>query len=126
MINAGYTPAMRLLSRAQFRRVFDRGRSRGDKRLVVYACPRPKGEENESTRIGLTVSGKFGNSPLRNLFKRRVREAFRQNRNRLPAGHDLVVLPVGRGTVPDFADMEKSLVRLAGQAADLLKLRGMR
>ena len=117
---------MRLLSRPQFRRVFDRGRSRGDQRLIVYACPRPEGEEDETPRLGLTVGGKFGNSPLRNLFKRRVREAFRLNRSRLPIGHDLVVLPVGRGSVPDFADIEQSLIRLATQAAEYLKRKGMR
>jgi ribonuclease P protein component len=123
---AAFTSAMRLLSRPQFRRVFDRGRSRGDQRLIVYACPRLPGEENETPRLGLTVSGKFGNSPLRNLFKRRVREAFRLNRARLPAGHDLVVLPVGRGSVPDLAGIEESLTRLAGQAAECLRERGMR
>ncbi len=124
--NAQFPPAMRLLSRPQFRRVFDRGRSRGDRRLIVYVCPREEPGPDHFPRLGLTVSGKFGNSPLRNRFKRRVREAFRLNRSRLPAGHDLVVLPVGRGAAPDYADIEQSLVRLAGEAADLLRLKGMR
>ena len=122
----GYSPAMRLLKRPQFRRVFDHGRSRGDTRLIVYICPRETASDDALPRLGLTVGGKFGDSPLRNRFKRRVREAFRQNRTRLPAGHDLVVLPVGRGTAPPYADIEESLVRLAGQAADLLRLKGMR
>ena len=121
-----FTPAMRLIKRPQFRRVFERGRSRGDGSLIVYACPRKAGEEDEPSRIGLTVGRKFGNSPLRNLFKRRVREAFRQNIRRLPAGHDLVVLPVGRGSAPEYAVIEESLVRLAGQAAQLVERRGLR
>ncbi len=117
---------MRLLKRPQFRRVFERGRSRGDEGLIVYVCPRRTGEEGRPTRIGLTVGRKFGNSPLRNLFKRRVREAFRQNIGRLPEGHDLVVLPVGRGSAPEYAVIEESLVRLANQAARLVERRGLR
>jgi ribonuclease P protein component len=121
-----YTPAMRLLRRPQFRRVFDRGRSRGDKRLIVYVCPQEESREGDPTRLGLTVGRKFGNSPLRNLFKRRVREAFRLNRSRLPPGMDLVILPAGRGAAPEYKAIEESLVRLAGQAAELVRLKGLR
>ncbi len=46
-----------------------------------------------ASRVGIVVSRKFGHAVKRNLFKRRVREIFRQNKNLLPRGWDFVVLP---------------------------------
>ena len=57
MRNHTFTPAMRLLKRPQFRRVFERGRSRGDQRLIVYVCPRLTDEEGDV--IPLKVGNTF-------------------------------------------------------------------
>jgi ribonuclease P protein component len=122
-MDAPFPPEFRLLKRPEFRRVFDRGRSRADKRIVLYACPR---DEGGPSRIGLTVGRKFGNSPLRNKFKRRVREAFRIHHAEIAEGHDFIVLPVGRGTVLEFADLEESLLRLSEAAVRLVRERGPR
>ena len=112
----------RLLNSWQFRRVFDRGRSRSDRLLIVYVCPREEGEEG--TRLGLVVGRRYGNSPKRNAWKRRVREAFRARRPGLPPDHDLVVLPVGRGEVPQTAKVAESLVRVAQVAAQAYVAKG--
>ncbi len=44
------------------------------------------------SRLGLVVSKKVGNSCVRNLVKRRIREYFRLNRRGLPVGMDIVVV----------------------------------
>ena len=44
------------------------------------------------TRLGVTVSRKVGNAVIRNKVKRRLRESFRQQKARLPAGFDLVLI----------------------------------
>lgn len=44
------------------------------------------------SRIGVTVSGKVGNSVIRNRIKRRVREFFRRRRAVLPQGVDFLVI----------------------------------
>lgn len=46
---------------------------------------------DEITKLGVTVSKKYGNAVERARFKRMVREAFRLSRHRLPEGMDLIV-----------------------------------
>ena len=53
---------------------------------------------------------------VRNRFKRLLREAFRLNREKLPAGIDLIVIP--RSAAPrELAPLAESLVRLSARAA---------
>lgn len=54
-------------------------------------------------RLGITVSKKFGPAHQRNLFKRRVREAFRLSH--LPPGMTLHVTPQQNEAVPSLAEL---------------------
>jgi len=67
-------------------------------------------------RLGLSVSRKLGNAVVRNRWKRRLREAFRLEQTRLPAGLDLIVIPRAT-TEPEFASLRRSLVSLAARIA---------
>ena len=101
--------------------MFDRGRSSSDGRLVVYARPR---DEPGPTRLGLVVGKRFGPAHRRNLFKRRVREAFRTQRTKLPEGHDLVVLPGKAGDSVGYGEIAESLLVSARRAAKAYAARG--
>jgi ribonuclease P protein component len=68
----------------------------------------------------LSVSRLVGNAVQRNEWKRRIREAFRQCKDRLPAGVDLVVRPQ-KGAVCDFAGIAQSLPALARRIARRLE-----
>ena len=89
---AGFPPAARILSPSDFARVFALRRSAASGPLVLYA--RPAVNSTQSARLGLSVSSRIGNAVVRNRWKRRLREAFRQVRARagLPAGNDFVIV----------------------------------
>jgi ribonuclease P protein component len=95
-----------------FRRVFERRRSVSDSWLIVYAC------ENglPYSRLGLSVSRKFGQATHRNRLRRLYREAFRTTRHEMPTGLDLVLIP-RTSEAPPLAELQRALPRLAAQLA---------
>jgi ribonuclease P protein component len=74
---------------ADFRRVYERRCAASDAWLLIYACP----NDLAYSRLGLSVSRKYGTAPARNRLRRLYREAFRLTRQLLPAGLDLVLVP---------------------------------
>ena len=94
-----------------FRTVYREGRSVADRNLVIYA--RKNG--SESSRIGISVSKKTGNSVKRHLFKRRIREIYRLRETSLSRGIDYVV--IARTGAPDrsYEELLASFDRLMGR-----------
>jgi ribonuclease P protein component len=97
-----------LRSGVDFRRVYDVKCSAADGRIVVYAARNTL----DHSRIGLSVSRKVGNAVVRNRCRRLLREAFRLEREALPDGVDLVVIPRHQWD-SGLAGLRESLVQLA-------------
>jgi len=82
----------RLSRSAEFDRVFRQGRSHANRVLVLYGFPRADAAPGEEPRLGLSVSRRVGGAVERNHVKRLLREAFEQEAERIPPGHDVVLV----------------------------------
>ncbi|HZO05503.1 MAG TPA: ribonuclease P protein component [Solirubrobacterales bacterium] len=94
----------RRLSRSgEFDRVYRDGSSHATRYLVLYTFPR-RDESGDDVRLGVSVSRKVGGAVERNKAKRALREAFWSLSDRLPEGHDFVV--VARGEINELVDRD--------------------
>jgi ribonuclease P protein component len=101
---------LRIKRQTDFDRVFENGAVASDAQLVVHGVKNELGV----SRLGLSISKKVGNSPVRNCWKRLIREAFRTNKSAMPSSFDFVVRP-RRGALPEFSLVAASLPKLAKQ-----------
>ena len=89
---AGFPKTQRLLTSAEFKNTLD-----GSGLKVVchdFVIVASTATSARHARLGLVVSGKVGNSVIRNRIKRSVRALFSDELSELPllAGRDLVVI----------------------------------
>lgn len=94
----------RRLSRSgEFDRVYRDGSSHATRYLVLYTFPRDEGDRGE-IRLGVSVSRRVGGAVERNRVKRALREAFWGLGDRLPPGHDFVI--VAKGDLAELVERE--------------------
>ena len=95
---------------AEFQQVYDHRRSAANSGMILY------GKDNglAYSRIGLSVSRKFGGAVQRNRLRRLYREAFRLLKEQLPLGLDLVLIPRSQAE-PTLEEVKKSLQSLVKQ-----------
>lgn len=102
---------MRLLKRSQFLRL-NRGAARYIGRYIIVDT---LANTQPHTRLGVTVTKKFGNACKRNRFKRIVREAFRLSQHEMPSSLDLVVKPRTYAQKASMDDVKQDLLQLLSQ-----------
>src|SRR5580765_1395254 len=110
-MNFRFRKAEHLRSPADFRKVYARRCAASDAWLLVQACPNGL----PFSRLGLSVSRKFGNAVRRNRLRRLYREAFRLTRAQMPVGLDLVLIP-RRSEDPPLVTLTNVLPKLVRQA----------
>ncbi len=105
----GFRSEDRLRRRADFLRCYRTGRRRTGSLSILYFVPNSTGRP----RLGVTASRKVGNSVVRHLLKRRIRETYRrwQGRGELPS-LDLVVHLKPEAAKADPRTFIEDLVRL--------------
>ena len=73
---------------SEFQKVYKNGKSYANKHLVMYVLKNDK----KTSRIGISVSKKVGNSVVRHRMTRLVRECFRLNEDDIKENVDIVVV----------------------------------
>jgi len=110
-----FPKSRRLLTQADFQRVYDRGVHCNDRTLVLNICSNGL----DHNRLGLSISKQVGNAVVRNHWKRRIREAFRCSQQDHHEGVDIVVRP-HRNAICDSQAINTSLHQLILQAIQQL------
>ena len=93
------------------RRLYARGRSAVGPAMVLY-CRKNGREEN---RLGFTVGTKLGGAVVRNRVRRRLREIYRLNEDKLRPGYDIVVVARVRAVHSRFDQLERQFLSLASK-----------
>ncbi|MBR6812135.1 MAG: ribonuclease P protein component [Oscillospiraceae bacterium] len=100
----------------EFKRLYAKGRSCVTPCVVVY-CRKNRGGSN---RLGLTVRTKVGKAVVRNRVRRRLREIYRLNEQRLRSGFDIVIVARVRAVNVSYRELEAAVMK-AFRSLDLLQ-----
>ena len=92
----------------EFRRLYSKGTSAGTSRIVLY-CRKNRLPVN---RLGLTVSTKIGKAVQRNRIRRRFREIYRLNEEKLSQGWDIVLVARGKSRYSEYGQLEADFLYL--------------
>jgi ribonuclease P protein component len=82
-----FPKSRRIVSNVQFKDILANGRRVRDELLNLYIAQNNCG----CPRLGISVGKACGDAVARNRLKRLIREAFRRNQDKIPAGCDYVV-----------------------------------
>ncbi len=125
--NFRFPRKLRLLRTADFQRVYKQRQSVAGGPLIIYGAQQAMSLAHP--RIGISVSRRVGNAVVRNQWKRRLREAFRQVRSEVVENNIDVIVVVRASGKPStgqkaMQDMERDLVALINRV--ILKIRTSR
>lgn len=95
----------------EFRRLYSKGESAVSPYEVVYC--RKNGRD--CNRLGFTVSTKLGKAVVRNRIRRRYKEIYRLNEDKLKKGYDIVVVARSKSKDAEFSRLEADFIRLCGK-----------
>ncbi|HLI62153.1 MAG TPA: ribonuclease P protein component [Terriglobales bacterium] len=102
--------SQRLLKRADFQRVYQKGRRQFTGNMTVFFLPREAGSAG-GLRVGLTVGKILGGAVERNRIKRRMREAVRLSSAACEAPVDVIFHPRKNVLHLPFAELLREVVR---------------
>ena len=103
---------MTLKKNYEFRRLYHKGRSAVTPYLVVYTM---KARGQNACRVGFTVSVKLGKAVVRNRVRRRLREIYRLNSDKLRPGTEMVIVARAKCVNAKYSAIEKAFISACRQ-----------
>lgn len=95
----------RLRNNREFKIVYNKGRNFWNRNLILYKSK----NDLKETRLGITITKKFGNAVIRNRVRRRINEIYRLNLYRIKDGYDLVIIPKKNVIDISYEELESAL-----------------
>lgn len=92
-----------------FRKVYAGGNSRANRLLVMYILK----NGTDTTRFGISVSKKVGNSIVRHRLTRLIRESIRLNTDKFVSGYDIVIVARAALKGLGFMETESALLHVS-------------
>jgi len=107
----------RLKKNSEFKDVYSKGKVYANHLLVLYIV------ENESSfnKVGFSVSKKVGKSVVRNKIRRRIRECYRLNGDRIKKGFNMVFISRVIAKDATYKEIENAMVSLFKKAGILIE-----
>jgi len=102
----------RLTHKDQFAETFNQGCRWVGRYMVLWIRSAP----DASLRLGVVSSRKVGGAVQRNMARRRLREAWRRNRQDMTGQHDVVLVARRPVVTAKAMDVERELLHLARRA----------
>lgn len=100
----------------EFRRLYQKGTSAVSGSMVIY-CRKNRLGHN---RLGITASVKLGHAVVRNRARRRLREVYRLNGDKLRQGWDIILVARSRTVTVSWQELNNTFLRLC-RKLDLLE-----
>ena len=91
----------------EFRRLYNKGKSAVTPYLVVYI----RKTKRDTNSLGITVSTKVGKAVVRNRIRRRLREIYRLNEERVTRGTQMVIVARNRAVDASYHQLQEAFLR---------------
>lgn len=96
---------LRLRKNRDYNLVYKKGKKFYNRYFILII--KKKGKQN--TRVGFSITKKYGNAVERNRMKRQLREIIRKQAHSLKKGIDMVVIPKKNTKELSFSQLNESL-----------------
>ncbi|WCK54524.1 ribonuclease P protein component [Aneurinibacillus sp. Ricciae_BoGa-3] len=96
----------RLRKNEEFQEVFKKGKSIANRQFVVYFMEK---KDQDSFRVGVSVSKKMGNAVTRNRIRRYIKEAIRARTDEMKPSYDVIVICRLPAVELEYAEFRDSL-----------------
>lgn len=103
----------RLRKNSDFKYVYNKGKVFKNSLLVMYIIV----NNEDYNKTGFSISKKVGKSVVRNKVRRKIKECYRLNSNRIKKGYNIVFISRVKAKDATYWEIEKAMLSLFKKSA---------